>query len=176
MLEIRQSGPDDIPAICAFDHIAQIREDRRKFIRKAVGDGIAHVALVDGAIVGYTVLEHSFFARGFIAMLYVHPDHRRAGVATALIRCAEGLCTSDRIFTSTNQSNLPMQALMDKLGYTRSGMVDNLDPGDPELFYSRQLKGQTTSGSVDRGQVPPTEPYRCAKENQNEKTCPVGLL
>jgi len=140
----RQATPDDIAAICAFDQVAHVQEDRRQFICHAVRDGSAHVALLDHEIVGYTVLEHSFFARGFIAMLYVHPDHRRVGVGTALVRYAEGLCKSDRIFTSTNQSNLPMQALMDKLGYTRSGMVDDLDPGDPELFYSRQLRGQTT--------------------------------
>jgi hypothetical protein len=34
-----------------------------------------------------------------------------------------------------------MQSLLQKLGYKRSGAVDDLDPGDPELFYSRQLKG-----------------------------------
>lgn len=131
---------DDIPAICAFDHVAQMHEDRRRFIRKSVDEGIAYVAMIDGVVVGYMVLEHSFFARGFIAMLYVHPDHRRIGVGTTLIRRAEDLCKSDRIFTSTNHSNLPMQALMDKLGYTRSGMVDDLDPGDPELIYSRQVR------------------------------------
>ena len=140
----RQAEPDDIPAVCAFDHVAQMQEDRRQFICNAVRTGIAHVALLDHEIVGYIVLEYSFFARGFIAMLYVHHDHRRVGLGTALVRHAEDLCKSDRIFTSTNQSNLPMQALMDKLGYTRSGMVDDLDPGDPELFYSRQLTGQTT--------------------------------
>jgi len=55
MIETRQAGPDDIPAICAFDHVAQIQEDRREFIRKAIGDGISQVALVDGAIAGHTV-------------------------------------------------------------------------------------------------------------------------
>jgi ribosomal protein S18 acetylase RimI-like enzyme len=144
MIMTRRAEPDDIPAICAFDHVAHMQEDRRQFICNAVRAAIAHVALLDHEIVGYTVLEHSFFARGFIATLYVHPDHRRVGLGTALVRHVEGLCKSDRIFTSTNQSNLPMQALMDKLGYTRSGMVDDLDPGDPELFYSRQLTGQTT--------------------------------
>jgi ribosomal protein S18 acetylase RimI-like enzyme len=139
MIEIRQASIYDIPAIFAFDHLAQAQEDRRQFIRKSVGDCMAYVALIDGVIVGYMVLEHSFFGRGFIAMLYVHPEHRRIGVGTTLIRRAEDLCQSDRIFTSTNQSNQPMQALLHKLGFTRSGMVDDLDPGDPELFFSRKL-------------------------------------
>ncbi len=52
---------------------------RRQFIRDAVRGGIAHVAEVGGHIVGYAVLEHSFFERGFIAMLIVQPDHLDSG-------------------------------------------------------------------------------------------------
>ena len=143
-MDIRQAQDNDVNAICAIYHIAQVEEERRQFIRKSVRDGIAFGAVSDGQIVGYSVLEHSFFARGFIAVLMVRPDRRRSGIGSALVRHVEGLCESDRIFTSTNESNLPMQALLEKLGYTRSGVVDDLDPGDPELFHSRQLRGQTT--------------------------------
>ena len=142
-MEIRQAEEKDIGAICSFDHLAQI-EERRRFIQNSVRAGAASVAVIDGQVVGYAVLEHSFFNRGFIAMLMVHPDHRRAGVGSALVRHVEGLCRSERIFTSTNKWNLPMQSLLHKLAYKRSGTVDDLDPGDPELFYSRQLRVQTT--------------------------------
>jgi ribosomal protein S18 acetylase RimI-like enzyme len=139
-MDIRKAQEPDAREICAFDHVVQYEESRRQFIHDSVQNGMAHVAVVERRIVGYTVLEHSFFGRGFIAMLYVHPDHRRSGIGTALVGHVEGLCKSDRIFTSTNESNLPMQSLLQKLGYERSGAVDDLDPGDPELFYSRQLK------------------------------------
>ena len=43
------------------------------------------------------------------------------------------------MFTSTNQSNLPMQRLCDRLGYVKSGYVENLDEGDPELIYVKLL-------------------------------------
>ncbi len=145
MMDIRQAQENDVKAICAFNHIAQVQEQRRQFIRDSMRNGIAQVAVVDGKVVGYSVIEHSFFARGFIAMLLVHPDHRRSGIGSALVRHVESLCKSDRIFTSTNESNLPMQALLEKQGYTRSGVVDDLDPGDPELFYSKRLKEQTTN-------------------------------
>jgi HicA toxin of bacterial toxin-antitoxin, len=42
------------------------------------------------------------------------------------------LCSSDQ-FSSTNRSNVPMQALFGKVGFERSGIIHNLDPGDPEL-------------------------------------------
>ena len=143
-MQIRQAHENDVNAICATDHIARVEAQRRDFIRKSVREGITFVAVADGNVLGYSVLEHSFFDRGFVALLIVHPDHRRAGVGSALVRHVESLCKSDRVFTSTNESNLPMRSLLHKLGYKRSGKVDDLDPGDPELIYSRQLRGQTT--------------------------------
>lgn len=139
-MEIRRGREDDLRAIYEADRLGVDQEKRRDFIRKLVRDASVHVALLHGTLVGYVALEHSFFGRGFISMLAVEPAHRRRGVGTALMRHVEGLCQSDRIFTSTNESNLPMQSLLRRLGYRHSGTVDDLDPGDPELFYSRRLR------------------------------------
>ncbi|MEM6533944.1 MAG: GNAT family N-acetyltransferase [Myxococcota bacterium] len=125
--------------MCAVDHVAGDVEDRRGFIRRSVREGTAYVAILNGTVAGYAVLEHSFFERGFITMLMVGSAYRRRGVGAALVCHVEGLCESERIFTSTNQSNLPMRLLLQKLGYRHSGTVDDLDRGDPELFYSKQL-------------------------------------
>jgi len=139
-MEIRQARDDDVEAMCAADPIAVDGEKRRKFLLDSVRESTAYVAILDGKVAGYAVLEHSFFERGFISMLMVGQSHRRNGVGSALVRHLEGLCESERIFTSTNQSNLPMQSLLQRLGYRHSGTVEELDPGDPELFYSRQLR------------------------------------
>ena len=42
-----------------------------------------------------------------------------------------------KVFSSTNLSNAPMHALFSKLGWKVSGMVDDLDPGDPEVISVR---------------------------------------
>nr|ELR5264180.1 GNAT family N-acetyltransferase [Providencia rettgeri] len=42
---------------------------------------------------------------------------------------------TDKIFTSTNQSNLATQKLLEKTGFVPSGYIDNLDDNDPELIY-----------------------------------------
>jgi ribosomal protein S18 acetylase RimI-like enzyme len=97
------------------------------------------VAYGDGLAVGYAIAAVRFFDRGFVWMLAVDPAHRRRGVATALMRTAEVWCPSDRLFTSTNQSNAPARRLYESLGYLESGTVENLDPGDPEVFYCRLL-------------------------------------
>jgi ribosomal protein S18 acetylase RimI-like enzyme len=139
---LRRARADDVEAIDAVDPRASVDEERRRFIRHAVAEGSAFVAERSGSagVVGYAVLEHTFFGHGFVSMLAVHPDHRRARVGSALMRHAEGACRSARIFTSTNRSNRPMQALLEGLGYVRSGIVEDLDPGDPELVYSRPLR------------------------------------
>ena len=141
-LRLRAARPEDVDAIVAVDPVAAVDEERRRFIGAHVEAGQVFVAVARRSVVGYLVLEHGFFGRGFIAMLCVHPDRRRAGVGMALVRHAERACRSARIFTSTNRSNLPMQALLARLGYERSGVVDDLDPGDPELIYSRSLRAE----------------------------------
>lgn len=141
---IRPADPADVAAIEAVDPVASHDDDRRRLIAERVAAGQTFVAVVDeapdgAAIVGYLVMDHGFFERGFVAMLCVHPERRRRGIGQALMRHAEVACRTPRIFTSTNRSNLPMQRLLEGLGYRRSGMVDDLDPGDPELFFSRWL-------------------------------------
>ena len=90
--------------------------------------------------VGYAVFDYTFYSNGMISMLYVHPDYRRQGVGTELIKHAESICRTEKLFTSTNQSNLPMQGLMNKMGYVPSGYIDNLDEGDPEIVYFKRLE------------------------------------
>ena len=45
--------------------------------------------------------------------------------------------TPDRVFVSTNESNQPMRTLLVGRGYKVSGIIEDLDPGDPELFFVR---------------------------------------
>ena len=102
-MEIRQAEEKDITAICSFDHLAQI-EERRRFIQNSVRSGTASVAVLDDQVVGYAVLEYSFFAQGFMTMLYIHPKHRRKGIGSEIVRYVESICKTEKLFTSTNES------------------------------------------------------------------------
>ena len=136
---IRQALRDEFDSIYAIDNTPGDEEERRKLILKSLDEDNTYIALRNNQIIGYIILEHSFFNRGFISMLFVELYHRRSGIGSALIQYIEGFCKSDRIFTSTNSSNKPMQDLLKKLEYNQSGIVNDLDPGDPELFYSKKL-------------------------------------
>jgi len=140
-MKISKAKKSDIEAIISVDHVAAHDENRRRHICEWVSGDSTIVAVVDDAVVGYAVLEYTFFSQGFISMLIVAEASRRKGVGTALVSHLEEICKTGKLFTSTNESNKPMQALMQSMSYEPSGVVHNLDDGDPELFYFKRLEG-----------------------------------
>jgi ribosomal protein S18 acetylase RimI-like enzyme len=139
MISIRPASEGDVEALCSLDLIARREDGRREFIRRAVASNTCFVAVAAEEVIGYGVLNYTFYSNGFIDMLYVHSDHRRGGAGAGLLRHMESLCQTPKLFTSTNLSNLPMQSLLSKLGYELSGMIHNLDVGAPEIVYYKRV-------------------------------------
>jgi len=140
MISIRTAIESDIKDLCSLDLIARQKDERRQFIYRSVASGTCFVAVADEKVIGYGVLNYNFFYNGCIDMLYVHCDHRQCGAGAALVRHLESLCQTPKLFTSTNLSNLPMQSLLAKLEYELSGVIHNLDEGDPEIVYFKRLR------------------------------------
>jgi ribosomal protein S18 acetylase RimI-like enzyme len=139
MTIIERASSEDFEHICALDETVHGRPARRKLIGEALGQGRLSVARVNDTIQGFTICDESFFEQFYVRLLMVHEDFRRRGLATALMRAAELDCQSGKLFTSTNQSNIPMQRLCERLGFVKSGYVENLDEGDPEIIYVKML-------------------------------------
>ncbi len=114
-------------------------EHHLAFIRHALGSKECLVAEIDGAIVGFAVWDRGFYARSFLWMLGVDPAHQHLGVASRLIEQVEQLNAGHGIYTSTNQSNAVMQRLLANRGFIQVGRLENLDPGDPEVFFFKKL-------------------------------------
>jgi GNAT superfamily N-acetyltransferase len=140
MLLIRSAVESDIPSLYSLDLIARVEKERREFIRREIAAGACFVAVADEEVIGYGVLNYTFYHNGCIDMLYVHTEHRRRGAGAALMQHMERLCQTPKLFTSTNLSNLRMQSLLAKLGYELSGVIHNLDEGDPEIVYFKRLR------------------------------------
>lgn len=141
-MQVREGKPEDREAIVAFDHIANSDAERVKFIERALRSETCLAADQGGAVAGYVVLEYTFYDQGFVSMLYVAEAARRRGVGRTLMREIETRCRTVKLFTSTNESNGPMQALLGSLGYVSIGVIHNLDPGDPELVYFLDRSGR----------------------------------
>jgi ribosomal protein S18 acetylase RimI-like enzyme len=84
------------------------------------------------------VVTHGFFGRSFLELIYIAESQRSCGNGPALITFLEAQSKSRDVFTSTNQSNTHMQHVLEKLGYEQSGIIHNLDPGDPEIVYVKR--------------------------------------
>lgn len=140
MISIRPAVEHDIDVPCSFDLILPREIERREFICRLVTSGECFIAVADQTIIGYAVLNYTFYHNGFIEMLYIHSDYRRRGAGAALLQHIESLCQTPKLFTSTNLSNLPMQSLLAKLEYVLSGVIDNLDEGDPEIVFFKRLR------------------------------------
>lgn len=142
-IAIRLAKPEDMAALCALDTWLPQDARRAEEIDSWVRAGQAHVALMDGRPAGYGVLTYGFFHDGFIELLMVGPRFRRQGLGAALIEHLTGHCRTQRLWTSTNRSNLAMQSLVQRLGFIRSGIIEGLDEGDPELIWRKVIRPST---------------------------------
>lgn len=128
----------DLDSLIDLDAIAQQELRRREFIAQAISVGQCWVA-VDArdtsVLLGYGVLNDSFFEQAFIPLIVVRDSARRRGVGSAIFHELESQCEAAKLFTSTNASNAPMRKLLGKLGFSPSGQIENLDEGDPELVF-----------------------------------------
>jgi ribosomal protein S18 acetylase RimI-like enzyme len=132
---VRRADQADRDAVVAID-VASGNHDRRAQLEAAVESG--HCLVLDGGngIVGFVVtVPKAFFGRDFVELLIVDRTRRRTGIGSRLLRAAVRSASTSRVFTSTNRSNSPMRALLDRDGWSASGELHGLDESDPELVY-----------------------------------------
>lgn len=139
MTRVRPAERADFAALLDLDPIARTERSRRDAIARWAAAGQCHVALRDGEVAGYVVFTQRFFDQPFVELLMVRDSARRAGIGAALLaHCIERAGAAPKLWCTTNRSNTAMQGLLGKLGFIRSGQIDNLDEGDPELVFLKR--------------------------------------
>ncbi len=123
LLSVEKAKPSQLPRICQIDERQIGSRARKDFIESAILAGNCLVARADREIVGSAITDQAFYSQTFIWLIIVTPERRREGVATELIRVIESGCPTQKLFTSTNNSNAIMQQLLDKLGFVPSGRI-----------------------------------------------------
>lgn len=101
------------------------------------------VAVDEGEVVGY-IGSQSVLGESDMMNVAVHPDHRRKGVAEALITAlSEGLKERGNVCLTleVRASNEPAIALYDKLGFTQVGRRSNYyrNPKEDALILRKAL-------------------------------------
>lgn len=141
MIAVREAQAPDLPDLLRIDALADREHaERIDYLRRAVEQEVCLLATDGTAARGFVVLrQRHFFGRDFIDLLIVAQGHRRRGLGRLLMRSATEVATTPVVFTSTNESNEPVRALLASQHWTFSGKLDGLDRGEPELVYYLQL-------------------------------------
>ena len=140
MILVKKATERELESIRTLDSMMLGNNSREDFLANAVSAGQCLVARIEDIVVGFGIIDHSFYGQGFISLLMVHPEHRRRGVAATLIHHIESLCSTEKLFTSTNESNIIARQVYEALGFVKSGHIENLDEGDSEIIYFKRLK------------------------------------
>ena len=136
-LEMQAIGRGDLGRMSRVDPLTASDAHRREHLGALLDQGMSWGALGDGQMLGFAVVTRNFYNFPFVDLLVVAGDARRGGVGSALMAHCAATHETDRTFTSTNESNAPMRALLAKAGWLPAGVVHYLDPGDPELIFVR---------------------------------------
>ena len=139
MISFRPAEPADIAALQGLDTVAQHDPHRVDDIVRWVLTARCLCAVEDGIVLGYAVVDHTFFHQPMLEMVMVEEAARGRGIGGKLVAAAMETVQGPVLWSSTNQSNQAMQRLFAGLGFARSGYVEGLDEGldegDPELIY-----------------------------------------
>ncbi|MEK7014364.1 GNAT family N-acetyltransferase [Bacillus sp. FSL R9-9410] len=141
MENVAKASIDDLESILHID-VAVIGDDsRRNYIKHAIDEGNCIIAKEDNSISGFLTYDTNFFGYTFLSLIIVSPTKRRQGHASSLISYMLRHSPTQKIFSSTNESNESMQKVFNANGFIRSGIIENLDKDDPEIiFYIKKLR------------------------------------
>jgi len=132
----RRAHQGDLESLLALDRLATIGEERSATVTTRVENDEVLLFESENRLIGFVVIRaNSFFDFDFVEMLIVAGGERRKGVGNHLLDEAVNQSSTDRVFTSTNQSNLPMIGLLRKANWLFSGQLEGMDDGDPELVF-----------------------------------------
>jgi len=143
---VRFATLDDLDAILALDRLSPVGHTREPLLTARAQAREILIAVLNERVVGYLVLHaRAFFGRDFVDLLVVDPRYRRQGIGDELLRQAVKDSSTNRIFTSTNESNTPMVKLLERGGWEFSGRLEGIDEGDPEIVFFTDAERMTSS-------------------------------
>lgn len=134
-MNIVEAQVTDLDAIVQIDRQVIGNTSRRDFIENAIKQGRCFQLNENEDVAGFLIYDTHFFECTFISLVIVAPAKRRKGYASQMMKYLVRIAPTDKVFSSTNRSNKSMQKVFEANGFVPSGIVENLDEGDPEIIY-----------------------------------------
>ncbi len=145
----RRANSTDLDRVLELDRVAPVGHERATLLTARVQSGEVIVFESEDQLWGFVVVkEHSFFGRDFVELLTVSDGKRRRGIGSDLLDDAVTQSSTDRVFTSTNQTNSAMIGLLEKAGWKISGRLEGIDEGDPELVFFKDAPSVARAKSI----------------------------
>jgi len=135
LTQLLEACIDHFDEICGIDQEVIGDFSRREYLRTAINEKRCIIQQSGNGIAGFLIFTNDFFDNSFISLVIVKPSERRMGIATALLDFYVEMSATPKIFSSTNQSNTSMHKVFETAGFIKSGFIENLDEGDPEIIY-----------------------------------------
>lgn len=145
MMEIVNMNETHVAAIAALEKLCFSDPWSENSIAGELNNRLSYwlVALEDGEVVGY-IGSQSVLGESDMMNVAVHPDHRRKGIAEALIDAlSAGLRERGNVSLTleVRASNEPAKALYEKLGFIQVGRRPNYyrNPKEDALILRKAL-------------------------------------
>jgi len=120
-IRFRRAKFDDLPIIQQIERLSFSTPYSTFYMRSLLNNAdIYYVAEYEGKIVGYIIARKENNKLGHIISIAVHPDYRRIGLGTVLMKKAEDSLRNlgcYRVYLEVRVSNKPAIQLYKKLGY-----------------------------------------------------------
>ncbi len=110
---------------------------------------LSRVARKDGKVIGY-ICVNRIIDEGHVLNLAVHPDYRKLGIATALVKDMIGLLRQDEcrfLFLEVRASNEEAKRVYEKLNFTFLGVRKNYyaSPVEDAIIMLLKFMSEPTS-------------------------------
>jgi len=109
------------------------------FIRSHLERHHLIVAEAEGEVVGFLAYRVDWFQCTFVTLVVVREDFRHKGIAREFFKSVEAVSPTPRLFSSTEETNIPSIRMHAALGFAPTGHIDNLPQGVRELLFSQRI-------------------------------------
>lgn len=140
MLSIRRAGEEDLEGCYALDRQVIGDSHRAPFLTSRFEQGRLFVAETEERIVGFIAYENDWMGQMYVSLVCVHPQYRRRGIAMRLFQAVEVVCETGSLFSSAEEDNLVSMQMHERLGFRKSGYIENLPQPSREAIFFKEAE------------------------------------
>lgn len=112
-ISLRKATIKDKLVVVEFDYnldqVEHIKLKREEKITKAILNNQCFIILENNLSVGFVIFDYRFFDQGWIELIIIGDAYRGKGIGEQAIDLICKKSKTDKVFTSTNRSNMRMQ-------------------------------------------------------------------